>query len=99
MAELARYAQTQTFGEGREEPFLWEFGNFAHGSFAGSCLQASENFQCSLFQSILPVTFAYRVFAGCLITQEGSCPAETFAGLFLRELPPQQRKIRAPADC
>lgn len=99
MAELACRAQTQPFGEGGEEPFLWEFGNFAHGLFAGSWLQASENFQCSLFQSILPVTFAYRLFSGRLITQEGSCPAEVFAGLFILELPPQQRKIRAPTDC
>lgn len=75
-------------------------GNFAHSLFAGSWLQASEKLQCSLFQSILPVTFAYRVSSGHLITQEGSCPVEVFVGLFLLELPPhpQQSKIRAPTD-
>jgi len=73
-------------------------GNFARSLFAGSWLQASEKLQCSLFQSIPPVTFASRVSSGRLITQEGSCPAEASTGLFLLELPLQQSKIRAPKD-
>lgn len=85
MAKLARSAGDARLRRGiRRSP---SSGNFAHGLFAGSWLQASEKLQCSLFQSILPVTFAYRVSSGHLITQEGSCPVEVFYRIISSQAP------------